>query len=165
MDTGCAEDDLFKMASISLRHAVAVCRLDLDRRRASHMIAWGVAPQEVRASNGCQLRATRALSATRARQLIGLSAGESLINYRDRAILKTFLWSGIRLGTGCWLKVGACCSEIFVMDKLRREVNFLNFLLQFPLCPRMRGATVPLRGRSLRQEHARIYVVSKSSFL
>jgi len=48
---------------------------------------------------------TRALSATRARQLIGLPAGESVIDYRDRAILKTFLWSGIRLGTGCRLNV------------------------------------------------------------
>ena len=48
---------------------------------------------------------TRALSATRARQLIGLPAGESVVDYRDRAILKTFLWSGIRLGTGCPLKV------------------------------------------------------------
>lgn len=48
---------------------------------------------------------TRALSATRARQLIGLPDGESLIDYRDRAILKTFLWSGIRLGTACRLKV------------------------------------------------------------
>lgn len=48
---------------------------------------------------------TRALSATRARQLIGLPDGESLIDYRDRAILKTFLWSGIRLSTGCRLKI------------------------------------------------------------
>jgi hypothetical protein len=48
---------------------------------------------------------TRALSAMRARQLIGLPGGESLIDYRDRAILKTFLWSGIRLGTACRLKV------------------------------------------------------------
>ena len=48
---------------------------------------------------------TRALSATRARQLIGLPDGESVIDYRDRAILKTFLWSGIRLGTACRLKV------------------------------------------------------------
>src|SRR6202008_1978383 len=46
---------------------------------------------------------TRALSATRARQLIGLPNGESLVEYRDRAILKTFLWSGIRLGTACRL--------------------------------------------------------------
>ena len=48
---------------------------------------------------------TRALSATRARQLIGLPHAESVIDYRDRAILKTFLWSGIRLGTACRLKV------------------------------------------------------------
>jgi integrase/recombinase XerC len=48
---------------------------------------------------------TRALSATRARQLIGLPDGESLVDYRDRAILKTFLWSGIRLSTACRLRV------------------------------------------------------------
>src|SRR4051794_34622313 len=48
---------------------------------------------------------TRALSSVRARQLIGLPEGESLIDYRDRAILKTFLWSGIRLSTACRLKV------------------------------------------------------------
>lgn len=48
---------------------------------------------------------TRALSATRDRQLIGLPDGESVIDYHDRAILKTFLWSGIRLSTACRLKV------------------------------------------------------------
>ena len=48
---------------------------------------------------------TRALSATRARQLIGMPHAESVIDYRDRAILKTFLWSGIRLSTACRLKV------------------------------------------------------------
>ncbi len=48
---------------------------------------------------------TRALSATRARQLMGLPSGESLIETRDRAILKFFLYSGARLGTGCRLRV------------------------------------------------------------
>lgn len=48
---------------------------------------------------------TRSLSATRARQLIGFPDGESVIDYRDRAILKTFLYSGIPLGTACRLKV------------------------------------------------------------
>jgi integrase/recombinase XerC len=48
---------------------------------------------------------TKALSPTRARQLIGLPAGDSVLDYRDRAILKTFLYSGIRLSTGCRLKV------------------------------------------------------------
>jgi integrase/recombinase XerC len=48
---------------------------------------------------------TRALSAVRARQLIGLPDGESVVDYRDQAILKTFLWSGIRLGTACRLRV------------------------------------------------------------
>ena len=34
-----------------------------------------------------------------------MPAGESVVDYRDRAILKTYLWSGIRLTTGCRLKV------------------------------------------------------------
>lgn len=48
---------------------------------------------------------TRALSATRARQLMGLPAGDGVLDYRDRAILKFFLYSGARLSTVCRLKV------------------------------------------------------------
>jgi integrase/recombinase XerD len=48
---------------------------------------------------------TRALSATRARQLLTMPAGESVVDYRDRAILKLYLYSGIRLATGCRLNV------------------------------------------------------------
>jgi site-specific recombinase XerD len=48
---------------------------------------------------------TKALSATRARQLMGMPVGEDLVDYRDRAILKLYLYSGIRLSTGCRLKV------------------------------------------------------------
>jgi site-specific recombinase XerD len=48
---------------------------------------------------------TKALSATRARQLMGLPAGDSVLGARDRAILKFFLYSGARIGTGCRLKV------------------------------------------------------------
>src|ERR1039458_10312341 len=48
---------------------------------------------------------TRALSATRARQLMGLPAGDGLLDYRDRAILKFFLYSGARLSTACRLKI------------------------------------------------------------
>jgi site-specific recombinase XerD len=48
---------------------------------------------------------TRALSATRARQLMGLPAGDGVLDYRDRGILKFFLYSGARLGTACRLKV------------------------------------------------------------
>src|ERR1035437_5915906 len=48
---------------------------------------------------------TRALSATRARQLLGLPAGDILLEYRDRAILKFFLYSGARLSAVCRSKV------------------------------------------------------------
>lgn len=50
-------------------------------------------------------RETRALSATRARQLMSMPAGGSVIEARDRAMLKTFLYTGIRLGTLCRLEV------------------------------------------------------------
>ena len=48
---------------------------------------------------------TQSLSATRARQLLSMPEGEGLLAYRDRAILKTFLYTGARLGTVCRLKL------------------------------------------------------------
>jgi site-specific recombinase XerD len=48
---------------------------------------------------------TRALSATRARQLMGLPAGDTIFAARDRAILKFYLYSGARLAAGCRLTV------------------------------------------------------------
>lgn len=48
---------------------------------------------------------TRALTATRARQLMGMPEGDSVLDFRDRAVLKLYLYSGIRLSTGCRLKV------------------------------------------------------------
>jgi len=48
---------------------------------------------------------TRALSETRARQLMGLPAGDSLLELRDRAILKFYLYTGARIETGCKLNV------------------------------------------------------------
>lgn len=47
---------------------------------------------------------TKALTLNRARQLMGLPIGESPIAYRDRAILRFFLYSGARLATACRLK-------------------------------------------------------------
>ena len=48
---------------------------------------------------------TEALSPTRARQLIALPDGEGVIASRDRAVLKFYLYSGCRIGTGCRLNV------------------------------------------------------------
>lgn len=48
---------------------------------------------------------TKALSATRARQLMGLPSGDTVLDFRDRAILKAFLYSGARIGTVCRLRV------------------------------------------------------------
>ena len=55
---------------------------------------------------------TKALSVIRARQLMNMPSGESVFDYRDRAILKLYIYSGIRLSTGCRLKV-----EDFHMDE------------------------------------------------
>ena len=48
---------------------------------------------------------TKALSATRARQLMGMPSGDTVFDFRDRAMVKFFLYSGARIGTGCRLRV------------------------------------------------------------
>ena len=48
---------------------------------------------------------TRARAATRARQLMGMPVGGTVLDFRDRAILKFYLYSGVRLSTGCRLKI------------------------------------------------------------
>ena len=48
---------------------------------------------------------TRALTAARARQLMSLPRGDSVLDVRDRAILKLYLYSAIRIDTGCRLDV------------------------------------------------------------
>lgn len=47
---------------------------------------------------------TKALTLNRARQLMGLPVGDGQVAYRDRAILRFFLYSGARLATACRLK-------------------------------------------------------------
>jgi site-specific recombinase XerD len=48
---------------------------------------------------------TRSLPAARARQLLSLPAGDSLLACRDRAIVRLYVYTGIRLATGCRLRV------------------------------------------------------------
>ena len=48
---------------------------------------------------------TAALTATRARQLIGLPKGDDVLSYRDRAILRLYAYTGVRISTGCRLRV------------------------------------------------------------
>ncbi len=48
---------------------------------------------------------TISLPAARARQLLNVSAGDSILAHRDRAIVKLYLYTGIRLSTGCSLLV------------------------------------------------------------
>ena len=54
---------------------------------------------------------TKALTASRARQLIAMPSGESVIDYRDRAILKFYVYSGARLAAGCQLSVADFSSD------------------------------------------------------
>jgi site-specific recombinase XerD len=49
---------------------------------------------------------TLALPAARARQLLNLPAGDSVLACRDRAIVKLYLYTGIRLAAGCRIEVG-----------------------------------------------------------
>ncbi len=48
---------------------------------------------------------TPSLTATRARQLMGMSSGDDPIAAQDRALLKTLLYTGIRVGTARRLRV------------------------------------------------------------
>jgi len=48
---------------------------------------------------------TLSLPAARARQLLNLPTGDSVLACRDRAIVKLYLYSGIRLAAGCHLAV------------------------------------------------------------
>jgi site-specific recombinase XerD len=48
---------------------------------------------------------TLALSAARARQLLNAPTGNGVLDYRDRAIVKLYLYTGIRLAAGCRLQV------------------------------------------------------------
>jgi integrase/recombinase XerC len=57
-------------------------------------------------SGGDPVEETRALTIARARELMGLPSGNTLLDCRDRAILKFYIYSGVRLDTGCRLKVG-----------------------------------------------------------
>lgn len=56
-------------------------------------------------SSGDPVDETQALTPSRARQLLSLPDGESLFHYRDRAILKFYLYTGSRLSAGCRLEV------------------------------------------------------------
>lgn len=48
---------------------------------------------------------TQALSLARARQLLNMAKSDSILQIRDRAILRLYLFTGARIATGCKLKV------------------------------------------------------------
>jgi site-specific recombinase XerD len=48
---------------------------------------------------------TKPLTANQARKLMGYPAGDEILDFRDRAILKFYLFTGARIATGCNLDV------------------------------------------------------------
>jgi site-specific recombinase XerD len=92
-----------RIASLSsfykyLAGAAAELRLPINVPNPAHA-------QFIARESSDPLDGTRALTATRARQLMGLPAGDEVLGFRDRAILKTYLYTGIRLATACRLRV------------------------------------------------------------
>jgi len=51
---------------------------------------------------------TKELTFSRVRQLKELAAGETVLAYRDRAIIFFYLYTGARIGTGCSVRVEDC---------------------------------------------------------
>ena len=54
---------------------------------------------------------TKELSFSRVRQLKDLVSGETVLAYRDRAIVFFYLYTGARIGTGCRMRVEDCHLE------------------------------------------------------
>ncbi|MCA9631881.1 MAG: tyrosine-type recombinase/integrase, partial [Myxococcales bacterium] len=81
-----------------LREAAAEMRLPITVPNPAHSQFIG---REVQAP----VSPTEALSAARARQLMALPEGETVLAYRDRALLRFYLYTGVRIATGCRLHV------------------------------------------------------------
>ncbi len=82
-----------------LQGAAAELRLPITVPNPAHA-------QFIARSSTDAVKDTAAMSPTRARQLMGMADGEDLVSYRDRAMIKLFLFSAIRIGTACKLNVG-----------------------------------------------------------
>lgn len=54
---------------------------------------------------------TKALTVPRARELIAMPKGDGILDYRDRAILRFYIYSGARLAAGCHLMVSDFLQE------------------------------------------------------
>ena len=81
-----------------IREAAAHLRLPITVPNPAHSQFIGRESQD-------PVNPTEAISATRVRQLFALPDGEDVTAYRDRAILKFYIYSGARIRTGCLLHV------------------------------------------------------------
>jgi site-specific recombinase XerD len=86
-----------RIASLSgffkfLREVAAEMRLPIQ-------VANPADKEFVARENADPVEERRHFSAAKARQLFSLPAGETVLDYRDRALLKALLYSGVRIGT------------------------------------------------------------------
>lgn len=103
-DSGAAPSTIKRrIASLSgffrfMREAATEARLPLVVLNPAHS-------QFIGQRNAEPIHPTPALTAARARQLQTLPRGDSILAYRDRAILAFYLYTGARIATGCRLTV------------------------------------------------------------
>lgn len=81
-----------------MREAAAEARLPILVPNPAHA-------QFLARENQDPVEPTQALSVSRAQQLMALPKGDDVLAARDRAILKFYLYTGARIGTGCRLRV------------------------------------------------------------
>ena len=95
---------------------------------------------------------TRALSETRARQLMGMPVGDSLLDLRDRAILKFCVSTGARIETGCKLNVsdfhqdGYEATLRFQLKGARAKTKGIHFSAPEAILPHSEFWNAPFRG-------------------
>jgi integrase/recombinase XerC len=65
-------------------------------------------PREAESEDEEEVRGAEALTKALARQLMAMPQSEDVFGYRDRAILKFYLYSAARLAAGCKLTVAEC---------------------------------------------------------
>jgi len=90
---------------------------------------------------------TRALSLARARQLMTMPKGDGVLQFRDRAIVMFYLYTGARIATGCKLKVND-----FQQDGEEATVRF-----------HLKGGRVKTKGLHFAAAHAIQEYIEKAS--
>lgn len=85
-----------------MREAAIEMRLPINIPNPAHS-------QFIAREHADPIEETRALPLAKARQLRTMPASESIVDYRDRAIIDCYLYAGLRIATGCRLDVSDFC--------------------------------------------------------